>query len=80
MLKRCGSIAHHENHVDRRSYEPVAAPRQRIEKETLMRRHRLVIGFFDHQAAQRALLGRVSVFQPTSMSRRTLIRAEMICA
>jgi hypothetical protein len=42
--KRCGSIAHHENHVDRRSYEPVAAPRQRIEKETLMRRHRLVIG------------------------------------
>jgi hypothetical protein len=45
MLKRCGSIAHHENHVDRRSYEPVAAPRQRIEKETLMRRHRLVIGF-----------------------------------
>ena len=27
MLKRCGSIAHHENHVDRRSYEPVAAPR-----------------------------------------------------
>jgi hypothetical protein len=41
MLKRCGSIAHHENHVDRRSYEPIAAPRQ---KETLMRRHRLVIG------------------------------------
>jgi hypothetical protein len=44
MLKRCESIAHHENHVDRRSYEPVAAPRQRIEKETLMRRHRLIIG------------------------------------
>ena len=44
MLKRCGSIAHHENHVDRRSYEPVAAPRQRIEKETLMRRRGLVIG------------------------------------
>jgi hypothetical protein len=44
MLKRCGSIAHHENQVDRRSYEPVAAPRQRIEKETLMHRRRLVIG------------------------------------
>src|SRR6266700_3319798 len=44
MLKRCESIAHHENHVDRRSYEPVAAPRQRIEKETLMRWHRLIIG------------------------------------
>jgi hypothetical protein len=44
MLKRCGSIAHHENHVDRRSCEPATAPRQRIEKETLMRRHRLVIG------------------------------------
>ena len=44
MLKRCESIAHHENHVDRRSYEPVAASRQRIENETLMRRHRLIIG------------------------------------
>src|SRR6266700_5841509 len=44
MLKRCESIAHHENHVGRRSYEPVAAPRQRIEKETLMRWHRLIIG------------------------------------
>jgi hypothetical protein len=45
MLKRCGSIAHHENHIDRRSHEPVTATRQRIEKETLMRRHGLVIGF-----------------------------------
>jgi len=45
MLKRCGSIAHHENQIDRRSDEPVAA-RERIEKETLMRRHRLVIGLF----------------------------------
>jgi hypothetical protein len=44
MLKRCGSIAHHENHVDRRSHELVTAPRQRIKKETLMRPHRLVIG------------------------------------
>jgi hypothetical protein len=44
MVKRCGSIAHHENHIDRWSYEPVTAPRQRIEKETLMRRHRVVIG------------------------------------
>jgi hypothetical protein len=58
MLKRCGSIAHHENHVDRRSYEPIAAPRQ---KETLMRRHRLVIGLLIIIGAAR-LLGRVSVF------------------
>jgi hypothetical protein len=48
MLERCGSIAHHENHVDRRSHELVTAPRQRIKKETLMRPHRVGDWIVDH--------------------------------
>jgi hypothetical protein len=74
MLKRCGSIAHHENHVDRRSYESVAAPRQRIEKETLMGRRGLVIGLLIIIGAARFARPRFR-FSTTSMSRCTLIRA-----
>jgi hypothetical protein len=73
MLKRCGSIAHHENHMDRRSYEPVAAPLQRIEKEILMRRRRLVVGLLIIIGAARFAQPRFR-FSTTSMSRRTLMR------
>jgi hypothetical protein len=50
---RRGSIVHNGNHVDRRFYEHVAAPRQPIEGETLMRRHRLMIGLLIIIAATR---------------------------
>jgi hypothetical protein len=67
MLERCGSIADHENHVDRRPYESVAALRQRIEKETLTRWHRLVIGLFDHHRRSAFCSAAFSV-STTSMS------------
>jgi 4-amino-4-deoxy-L-arabinose transferase-like glycosyltransferase len=53
---RRGSIVSNADHVDRRSYEPVASPSHPIQKETLMRRHRLFIGLLIIIAAARFMI------------------------